>query len=305
MIAIGRGDGLYNTIEFLHTRGLSIGLVVTSKAYAEYTRNEDDYATLASKIEADFKLVDRLDTELLQPYIASGQTDVAISANWRFLIAADVIRLFKLGILNCHMGQLPDYKGNAAANWMILQGERFMYVDVHKMDEGLDTGDIISRKEIPLTEESYVGDLWDACNQAMPELFEQAINHLRQDPSYRLCENSPTGLRCFPRLERDHLINWGRSASDVCRLVRASSRPLSGAYTFVDAKKITIWKARAVVMPYPFLAMPGHVLQINKSRGTVLIACGDNALEAEEVEVGGQIMPATDFFKSIRTRCGC
>ncbi len=304
MIAIGRGEGLYSTIEYLHSKGFSIDLVITGKANKEYARGEEDFCALASRIGADFKLVDSLNAEILHAYAGLGKADIAISANWKFKISGHVLRLFKLGVLNCHMGQLPDYKGNATANWMILNGESFMYVDVHKMDEGLDTGDIISRRAIAIGDDDYLTDLWNVCNQSMPALFEEAINRLRHDASYRLHSNSPAGLRCYPRLEKDHQIDWRLSATDICRLVRASSRPLSGAFTFLGDTKVTIWRAKAVMLPYRFLAVPGHVIQTSKVRGTVLVACGENVLAVEEITVSENVMAPSNFLKSTKMRLG-
>lgn len=306
MIVIGRGEGLFSTVEYLHAQGFDIGLIVTAKAYKEYGRTSGDFAELAKRIKADFRTAEESDFDLsgiVAEYVAKKEADVAISANWQFRLSSDLIRRFKIGILNCHMGQLPNYKGNAAANWMILQGESFMYVDVHKMNEQLDSGDIISRKKFDITEETYLHDLWQACNDSMPHLFEEALLKLKVDPSYKLLENSARGLRCFPRTEMDHQINWHLPAREVARLVRASARPLSGAYTFVDGKKVTIWRARAADLPYSFLAVPGHVVQLNKEERTVCIACAAGVLQVEEIEVAERTMIPTEFFKSIRKRC--
>lgn len=88
---------------------------------------------------------------------------------------------------------------------------------------------------------------------------------------------------CGQRKPEDSLIDWTMPAIEILRLIRASSRPYAGAYTFLDNQKITIWKAQ--VSPLEILGVPGQILIVD---GNAYIACGCGALlikEADGVEL--------------------
>jgi len=99
------------------------------------------------------------------------------------------------------------------------------------------------------------------------------------------------------------LIDWYEPAEQVARLVRASSRPYPGAYSFFDGRRVRIWRA-SVVQTEPFLAQPGHVMGWDESRGSLRVACGDHCIEIEELEVEGMAVRPADLTRSIRTRFG-
>lgn len=298
MIAIGRGNGLYESIKHLHQKGHKFDLIITDTAYEEYSIKEEHFNDLASTIGAKFFCGSKFNLDDLK----FCKPDFIISANWKYKIKSEIIESFPFGIINCHMGKLPDYKGNATPNWLIIQGETEMFVDIHKMEDELDTGDIISRKIIPITEETYVSDLWDAYNNCMPELFDIAINRLLQNKNYSLVKNDLKGMRCYPRNYSDHRIDWNMDAKQISRLIRASSRPLKGAFCDYDGKQIIVWKATETTLPFRYLAKPGQVLKIDKQNNSVIIACGTGALRIEDTMVDGEIITPSTLVNSIKKR---
>ena len=168
---------------------------------------------------------------------------IAISANWRYVIPSDVLDLFPSGILNLHVGRLPDYKGNATANWAILAGEPEIFADVHFMIEELDAGNVLARKALQLNESTYIGDVMDWVQAQAPHLFLAALDSALSDPGRFVVPGSTGGLRCYPRLPQDGNIDWAQSAAQVARLVRASSRPYPGAFSWHRGQQIKVWRA--------------------------------------------------------------
>jgi methionyl-tRNA formyltransferase len=170
------------------------------------------------------------------------------------------------------------------------------------MAEQLDAGDIISRKAIAINSHTYVGDVLAQANIDAPLLFEDALSKLMQDEHYILEKGSTDGLRCYPRLPEDGLIHWNDSAVHIHRLVRASSRPFQGAFTYYRGSKAIIWKASLVPATSQWLAVPGHIIQIDKTAGTITVATGDGLLMIEEMEWEGVSGKPTQWCKSIRER---
>ena len=226
MIAIGRAAFLYNSVEYLHNKGYKIDAIITDEGYEEYDRHADDFKDLANRIGCRFFKVSSLNIPEIFELIKKNKCDIAISVNWKYKIPKHFISLFKLGMYNLHMGNLPDYKGNATPNWTILNGEKFMYVNIHKITEDFDAGDIIVRKKINIGENDYIGDIISKAVEIAPKLYKEAINKIRKKSTYKLIKGTKEGLRCYPRLPIDSQITWNESAGNIHRLIRASSHPL-------------------------------------------------------------------------------
>jgi methionyl-tRNA formyltransferase len=302
LMAIGRSRLLYDAITHLGSKGYSFKAIVTDEAYEEYDVKHQDFERLAGEIGARFIMTKTLQVDEISPIIRANDIRVAISANWKYTISQQILDLFERGILNFHLGNLPDYKGNATVNWAIINGENHIDGNVHKMDPELDAGDIISRKAIPIGPLTYVGDILKQAEHDAPLLYEDAVERILKDSQACLEKGSIHGLRCYPRLPEDSQINWNDSVENICRLVRASARPYKGAFSYVDETKVTIWKASTVYAKEKYLAIPGHVISVYKNNGTIWVACPDGFLEIHEIECEGNVMRPTDFIKSIRSR---
>ncbi len=302
LVAIGRSRYLYDGIRHLLTKGYGFKAIVTEEAYEEYDIKHTDFERLASDCQAEFFMIKSLDNERLKKIVEDNKIPVAISANWKYVIPKNFLDLFEYGILNFHLGNLPDYKGNATVNWTILNGEDHIYGNIHKMDPELDAGDVVSRRAIPIAPDTYIADVLKQAEADVPVLYEEGIRRVLDEPGRYEVKGSRRGLRCYPRLPEDSQINWNDTAENICRLVRASSRPYSGAFSFLGGEKIVIWKAKAVSPIDRFLAIPGHVVALNRANQTAMVACREGLLELQEIERNGEVTAPTAIMKSIRLR---
>ena len=288
IIAIGRSRYLYDGIKYLASRGFHFKAIVTEEAYEEYDIKHTDFELLATETGASFFMIKSLNNDELIQIVKENKIRAAISVNWKYTIPKSFLDLFECGILNFHLGNLPDYKGNATVNWSIINGEDKIFGNIHKMDPELDAGDVISRKAIPITDQTYIGDILKQAVSDVPLLYEEALLKVFKNPTEFLVKGSLHGLRCFPRLPEDSQINWNQSACNISRLVRASSSPYNGAFSFLHGEK--------------FLAMAGHVVGIQKDTKKIHVACGEGMLEITEIEYKGTRMPPAEIIKSIRVR---
>jgi methionyl-tRNA formyltransferase len=302
LVAIGRSRYLYDSIRHLCTKGYSFKAIVTEEAYEEYDIKHTDFQRLAGDCGATFLMIKSLHNEQLIEVIKDNRVRLGISANWKYIVPKSFLDLFDEGILNFHLGNLPDYKGNATVNWTIINGEPYINGNIHKMEPELDAGDVVARKAIPIRPDTYVGDILKQAEIDAPILYEEGLRRVLNEPGTYEVKGTATGLRCYPRLPEDSQINWNQPAENICRLVRASSRPYSGAFSFLNGEKITVWKATPVFPEDKFLAIPGHVLGFNKGTGTVTVACSDGFLELQEIEKQGEVMAPAALIKSIRLR---
>lgn len=302
LIAIGRSRYLYDAIVRLAGAGYAFKAIVTEEAYEEYDVKHADFERLAAELGCAFFMTKQVDAEPIRAIVAEHRVRVAISANWKYRIGTGFLDLFECGVLNFHLGNLPDYKGNATLNWSIINGETHVNGNIHKMAAELDTGDVIARQSIPITEQTYIADLIRQAEAEAPALYEQAVARALADPSFCEIKGSTRGLRCYPRLPEDGQIDWRQSAEAIARLVRASSRPYQGAFSFLDGERVTIWRASPLVPPDRFLAVPGHVIEIDAATGGVTVACGSGFLRLEEIECKGSVLAPATLIRSIRLR---
>jgi methionyl-tRNA formyltransferase len=146
VLAVGRSGLLYDAVRALAGgERYSVAAIITDEAYAEYDVGVTAFADLAAEVGAEFVTRRKVSAELVADLVRRLGVQVGISANWRFLIPAAALQELPHGILNLHLGRLPDYKGNATVNWAIVNGEPDICADVHRMVPDLDAGDVLAR----------------------------------------------------------------------------------------------------------------------------------------------------------------
>lgn len=306
IIAIGRTKILYDSILALKNEGHEIISILTSKASPEYNINEKDFEILAKKINCKFILTENINTPEIKKLLLSLSPDIGVSVNWKTLINSEIIDLFKFGIINIHAGDLPKYQGNAVPNWAILNGEKRIGLTLHLMDEALDSGPILIKEYFDINIKTKIGEIYNFINERSPRLFVKAIKNLENSVTPTPQPTDPAlSLRCYPRLPRDHEINWSKSAKEILRLINASSEPFTGAYTFMNSKKLFIWDADIDTPKNDFLSIPGQVI-LRRKNGEVLVSCGDkNFLVIKKVSFSDGIkIDPTKIIRSIRIRLG-
>ncbi len=281
---VGRTNVLLAAAERVTDAGHTISAVVTCKPEKHYDAGVDHFKKLANDQNCAFAEIASLNSSDSISFLNGTKSDIAISVNWPKLIGTDARSEFRLGILNAHAGDLPLYRGNATPNWAILNGETRIGLCIHQMTDTLDAGDVLIRQLFDLTEETYISDVYDWIRAVTPEMFVSAINGLaNQTISPTPQDQNPAkSLRCYPRLPEDGLIDWTAPRTMVHRIIRASSHPFHGAYSFLNGRKVTIWRASSLETA-PFLSVPGHICE--RDGIFPIIACHDGMLRLEEVSI--------------------
>lgn len=285
---LGRTEMLAETVRRLVAAGHEVPLIGTCKASDTSAASEKDFEDLAAGIGADYFCTAAINATAQLDRLRRATCDLAVSMNWLTLIGAEARAAFPLGIFNAHPGDLPRFRGNACPNWAILMDEPAVGLCVHQMGDELDAGAVALRDHFPLTQQVDVEDVYAWLRRRVPEMFVELVDAAA---SGRLqLQPQPTdparSLRCYPRRPEDSRISWSASATDVLRLVRASTRPMQGAFTYLEGStRVTIWKAAVFPSPEPFLATPGQVCM--RHEGDAVIACGEGMLKLLEVSVEG------------------
>jgi methionyl-tRNA formyltransferase len=303
--ALGRTAALYQSIRALVDAGHEVPLIATCPAAPEYSVREDDFRALAQELGATFILANSLNAADVVTHLRAAQAEIAVSMNWLTVIGAEPIAAFPLGILNAHGGDLPRYRGNAPVAWAILQGEPHVGLTIHQMEPSrLDSGPIVVKELLPISDDTYVGEVFAEIDARVPGMFRRAVEGLCTGTITPVPQDERLALRGYPRRPEDGRIDWSRSAAELGRLVRASAEPFAGAFATYQGELVRVWRARPLPWDHAALAVPGQVIARDRALGVVRIACGDGLLELAEVERGGARKAAADLIWSTRDRLG-
>jgi methionyl-tRNA formyltransferase len=196
--------------------------------------------------------------------------DVLCVAAYGRILGKDLLELAPFGALNVHGSLLPRYRGAAPIQWAIASGERETGVSIMQMDEGLDTGDVLLQRALPIapddTGETLAPRLaalgGDALAEALELLARGEVVPVRQDPSR---------ATLAPILEKEHgKIDWSRPAAEIANRLRGFT-PWPGAWTTLDGRTVKLLAA-APAGPAPAGATPGAGRK-DAGRG-LAVACG-------------------------------
>lgn len=302
---IGRTEMLLRSAQAVANAGYDIGVVLTSEKESHYRVGPRDFESFASQQDSAFFETHRITDEDVVDEFAT--CDVAISINWKTLIPPSIINCFEHGIINCHAGDLPRFRGNAATNWAIIAGEEELVYSLHYMEPALDAGPILAQRSMKITDETYIEDIYRYGVNNVPEMYISVLTDINNGTvDARPQSNDPSEvLRCYPRREEDSRLDWTQSAVKLDRIVRASAEPLFGAYTYYNGDKLRVWRSSVEHPDIDYLGEPGQVANRQSDEETVAVVTGNGFLILEMVSTDGEDpQPATDVIRSNRDRLG-
>lgn len=222
-------------------------------------------------------------------------SDLYVSMSYDQIFRKWIIKVPEKGIINCHAGKLPLYRGRNILNWVLINDEKEFGITVHFVDEEVDTGDIILQRTYPITDEDTYCTLLEKAYAECPEILYEAIKLIQKDEIKRIRQNEirTAGLYCGKRQEGDEVIDWGQESRDVFNFVRAITIPGPCARTYVRGNEIRIISSELVPDAPVYKGIPGQVLQ--KSRdGTFLVKTRDSYIKITnyegDVKVGDRLV---------------
>ena len=220
------------------------------------------------------------------------QADLFVVAAFGQLLSEEILNMPEYGCINIHASLLPKYRGAAPIQQAVIDGEKESGVTIMQMGTGLDTGDMISRIVVPLSEDETGGSLFDKLAVAGAELLVQTLPSIFDGTATRekQPEESPTPYAAMIS-KKMGLLDFGKSAEELERLVRGLN-PWPSAFTFINGKTLKVWKAS--VLKTQAGKVPGTVLAADKEG--IQVACGQNVLVLHEVQLEGKKRMEVDAF---------
>lgn len=226
--------------------------------------------------------------------LAAQAPDVMVVAAYGLILPAEVLTLPRHGCINIHASLLPRWRGAAPIHRAIEAGDAQTGITLMQMDEGLDTGAMISREAVPIAADATTGALHDTLAALGGRMVVEALRRLAADGALPAEAQPDQGVTYAEKIGKEEArLDLRRPAPALARQVRAF-HPFPGASVQIGDMAIKCWQAEAV----PARGEPGVVLSADADG--VVIACGEGALRITELQkAGGRRLPAQAFLQGM------
>ena len=287
IIFFGTPDYAADALEAVVAAGHDVSLVVTMPDKPKGRKGEPvpppvKEAALRHQIPV-YQPVKIKDPDCLE-ILSREKPDLIIVTAYGRIIPKAILDLPKYGCINEHASLLPAYRGAAPIQWSVLDGCKKTGVSIMQMDEGLDTGDVLSMAEVEIDKDETSGSLFDKLSKTGADLLVRTIESIEKGTCVRTPQPKDSTTAYARMIKKaDGEICWDRPAEELECLVRGMS-PWPSAYTKLNGKMLKIWKAS--VCADESGAMPGEIIKTDKTG--IFVKTGDQALVLQEVQLEGK-----------------
>ncbi|GII63966.1 methionyl-tRNA formyltransferase [Sphaerisporangium krabiense] len=264
----------HRTLQALIESGHEVTLVVTHpKSDHAYEKIWDDsVAELAAKHGVPVLLRRRPgDAELLKA-VRDAAPDIIVANNWRTWLPPELFDLPPHGTLNVHDSLLPAYAGFSPIIWALINGEQEVGVTAHRMNAGLDAGDIVLQRAVTVRPHDTATDLFHRTVDLIGPVVRESLDLIASGRARWTPQDRARASFFHKRSVEDGRIDWTWPAERLERLVRAQSDPYPNAYTYHDGRRLRI--VAAAVSEARYGGTPGRVF-IREGDGVVIVAGAD------------------------------
>lgn len=207
-----------------------------------------------------------------------------------------------MGTVNLHGSLLPQYRGAAPINWVVINGEKETGVTTFKLKHEIDTGDILLQESFPIEENETAGDVHDKMKEIGAQLLVKTVKGLvdgtlKETPQVSVLSTEYLVLRKAPKLSTETCqIDFSKTVAEVHNLIRGLS-PFPGAFTSLDGKTLKIFKSGKEIT-----SVSSNSGQWESDKKTFFkFACTDGYIHLKDVQLEGKKrMLIEDFLRGYR-----
>ncbi len=303
IVYMGTPDFAVAPLEVLAESGHEIGYVLTQPDKARDRGKKVQYTPVKAKAL-------ELGLEVLQPEKVKGNTelfetlsayapDLIVVAAYGKILPPEIIHLPRLSCVNIHASLLPRFRGAAPIQRVIMAGDEFTGVTLMKMDEGLDTGDMIAASEVFIGAMTG-GELHDELSRLGAELLREILPDIERALENALPQDDEKATYAPMIFKQDGVVDFSRTAEEIERQIRALD-PWPGAFTSYNGDTMKLWGA--LPLDKPSEAAYGTVCAV--SAEGIEVACGGGTLLVTEIQVPGKRrMAVGDFLRGNKIEKG-
>ena len=224
------------------------------------------------------------------------EPDIIVTCAYGQIIPKEILDYPKYGCINVHASLLPKYRGGAPIHRAILNGETKSGITIMYMDVGMDTGDIISVKETPITENMTVGELHDTLSQMGRELLLETLPSILEGTNNRIKQNNDEATFGYIIKREDEVVDFNNTTKNVHNKIRGLS-PFPSSYAVLDGKIIKFYKSE--IGNSNKNGNPGEIINIYKD--SIGVKTTDGEILIKEIKPEGKNkMPVSSYLNGIK-----
>lgn len=315
IIFMGTPDFAASALEKIVEAGHEITLVVTQPDKPKGRSGElqvSDVKACALKHGFPVFQPERIKLPENVAYLKNYEADIYVVAAFGQILSQEILDIPKFGCVNIHASLLPKYRGAAPIQQAIIDGEKTTGVTIMQMAAGMDTGDILLQREIPIDDNETGGGLFDKLSELGAELIAEALPKIERGELTPVPQDEKLATKCGKLSKNMGKIDFNKNAITIRNLVRGLN-PWPSAYTRLDGKMLKIWSADAIDdknvkeiagnVEVLKNAAPGTVSFVTKD--AVGVATGKGTLVLKEVQLEGKKrMLVKDFLLGNKVEIG-
>ncbi len=229
--------------------------------------------------------------------LKSYNADIFVVAAYGLLLTRKILEMPPLGCVNVHASLLPKYRGASPIHHALLNGDEITGITVMYMARGLDTGDMILKRELKINPDERFPELHDRMAALGGECITDALNQIANGTAKRVPQDDALSSYSPLIKKEDGQINWEWPSERIINLTRALD-PWPGTYAVLNGQPLKIWRCEIAKDFLPGAeTVPGDVLYADARHG-IIVRTGDGAVIITEVQpAGGKRMKAADYLK--------
>jgi methionyl-tRNA formyltransferase len=273
---VGAVEGSLVAFDALVAAGMAPSLLVTLAV--DHSARHSDFVDLtgpARAAGAAVHLTKNINAADTIASIKAERPDLTMVIGWSQICGSEFRAIARLGTIGYHPAPLPRFRGRAVIPWTILANEKETGSTFFWLDEGVDSGPIVSQRLFPVAPDETARSLYEKHKQALFEMTPLVVSAVAGGGNVGTPQDESVASYCAKRRPEDGIIDWNQAADDVLRFIRAVGDPYPGAFTFDAGDKIVIDKARPFARQGRYIGLTGQVQTHTDFGFTVL--CGDGS----------------------------
>lgn len=223
--------------------------------------------------------------------------DVICVVAYGKILPKEILDIPEKGCINVHGSLLPKYRGAAPIQWAVLNGEKTTGVTTMYMDIGMDTGDMILKKEVSIGEDETTGELWNRLSKIGGEILVDTLKLIENGKTPR--EKQGEDFSMAPMLDKQMArIDWkNKTAEEIKNLVRGLN-PIMGAFSMLDNKKIKFWKVQKLDEKEEYKKLENGTVIMSDNKKGLYIKAKNGIIKVLEIQgENAKRMPIGDFLR--------
>ena len=247
---------------------------VCTREQSPFNADFADLTPLCRKYNISVRYITDINCGESIEWIRALSPDVIFCFGWSRLLKTELLNLAPLGVVGYHPAALPGNRGRHPIIWALVLGLDKTASTFFFMDEGADSGDILSQRPIAISENDDAGSLYQRITKTAIQQIEEFMPMLASGNCQRIPQDHSKGSYWRKREKKDGRIDWRMSARSIHNLCRGLTKPYVGAHFEIEGNEIKVWEA-TVIKDSDKNIEPGKVLAFDKS-GTVVKAGKDS-----------------------------